>query len=133
MPTRPPKQVIRTVEQLKAVETAEAATADQPEPVPADVVDVSTGEVHELPESVYLIQNVYVEKTGEKKGRPWTLWVVQVHTGEVFTTFDEPTAQTAEAAWKEERPIEIITEQKRFGLEIVSLSTRYKDDEDKVF
>lgn len=109
-------------------------------PATVDVVDTATGEVvHEEPavtlgQDQYYVKSVEKLNEGVKDERPWTLFGVAVHTGQIFQTFEASIADAADAALREARAVEIHTEKakKGNGLKIVSMSPIFKSDEEKV-
>jgi phage recombination protein Bet len=128
-------------QELSGLYTAdEMGQADNHTPKTVDVVDTATGEVVEEQPAInlgpdqYYVKDVSELNHGEKDGRPWTLFGVTVHTGQIFQTFDAPVAELARESLREARAVEIHTEKAKKGnaLKIITLSKLFLNGEEKV-
>lgn len=117
-----------TMGQLKAEEAAaELPIAD------AETVNTETGEItahaakpaEVLPQDSYRVENVWKEKSGTKNGRQWNLWMVQCFgQDKPFSTFDDDLAGAANRCREDGNVAEILTEVKKYGLEILTFTVK---------
>jgi hypothetical protein len=113
----------------------ETVIADDPPDLDEEhAMDPTTGEVVDLQPDQFHIREVFSKRRGTTNGRPWELFIVRVHTGAEFQTFDKKIVELCREAEREARPLQISTApaKRGDGIEITRAHRLFGSGDEKI-